>query len=593
MSTRQLSTKAVIAMVTCACLLYAQQVTNQLTITSPAPPPPSGTGSTATGPGSTTLYYWVIARYPSGASSPSASTAAFGTPGPDNLSASNYVRISWAPMANAIGYDVLRNTGPQYPAATGCAACAVVLNTAATTVDDTGAALSAYPPAGLANAVPLQTIWTVDNVSASTPRINVQYLSAKLNQSYRMPLVTGTPVNGNYAQFDADGNLQSSAGTATGPTGAGNSAGSANDIQASDGAGNFVGGRCTMNSSSQIVCTGGYSSGSGAPSLSGGTSGADAMAEGTAWTGCKAPSVGCIYADSSLHRVLITNNDSNYSPVAAFSDPLSSFAIAPLTTRGDLLTVNSTPALARLAAGGANTVLHGGTDLSYSAVVEGDLGLTDITTANSSTSAHGFLKKPDNTATNFMNGQGNWTGLTLAGAQFANQGTTTTLLHGNASGNPSWGSVATGDIAANAVGSGQMAVVNTRRVCDIAVGDTSGSAITDAQLGPQKRICFLPAASTVQEIDVAADGGTPNVIVAKNVAGTVTNLLSSALATAASGGIACSKTTAVTGIDGATTCSATLQNNTSIAAGSYLELVSGTAGGTAKLMTIHVIYTID
>lgn len=36
-------------------------------------------------------------------------------------------------------------------------------------------------------------------------------------------------------------------------------------------------------------------------------------------------------------------------------------------------------------------------------------------------------------------------GLTLAGAQFANQGTTTTVAHGNASGNPSWAKVVDGD----------------------------------------------------------------------------------------------------------------------------------------------------
>lgn len=41
---------------------------------------------------------------------------------------------------------------------------------------------------------------------------------------------------------------------------------------------------------------------------------------------------------------------------------------------------------------------------------------TDITTNNSSTSKHGFLKKLDNTATNFMNGQGNWAAATVSGA---------------------------------------------------------------------------------------------------------------------------------------------------------------------------------
>ena len=152
--------------------------------------------------------------------------------------------------------------------------------------------------------------------------------------------------------------------------------------------------------------------------------------------------------------------------------------------------------------------------------------------------------------------------------------------------------IATADIAANAVTSAKMAVVNTRRVCDIAVGDTTASAITTSHPGPQTRTCFIPAASTIVEMDVAADAGTPNVIVGNNAAGSVTNIVSGALATASAGAIACSNTGGTTGIDGATTCTNTLQNTT-LNAGSYLELVSGTAGGTAKLMTIHVIYTIN
>ena len=248
-------------------------------------------------------------------------------------------------------------------------------------------------------------------------------------------------------------------------------------------------------------------------------------------------------------------------------------------------------------------------------------------------------------------------GLTLTGNAFLNQGTTTTLLHGNAAGNLSWGAVSlTADISGfgtgvatflgtpssanlasaltdetgsgaavfgtsptlttpnlgtpsaltltnatglptaglvnNAVTSAKLAVVNTYRVCDLAFGDTSASsALTDAQLGPQKGVCFVPAASTVVEIDVRADAGTPNIIIGGESGGTVSNLVSAALATAASGGRACAKTTAVAGIDG-TTCSATLQN-TPLAAGAYIQPVSGTAGGTAKWMTVHVVYTIN
>lgn len=62
---------------------------------------------------------------------------------------------------------------------------------------------------------------------------------------------------------------------------------------------------------------------------------------------------------------------------------------------------------------------------------------TDITTNNSSTSNHGFLKKLDNVATNFMNGQGNWAaiaGTLTAGTALVKNpvvlGTTTTQAHG-------------------------------------------------------------------------------------------------------------------------------------------------------------------
>ena len=152
--------------------------------------------------------------------------------------------------------------------------------------------------------------------------------------------------------------------------------------------------------------------------------------------------------------------------------------------------------------------------------------------------------------------------------------------------------VATADIAANAVTSAKLAVVNTRRVCDIAVGDTSASAALVRGSWNRRKGYAIFHSYTVVEMDVAADGGTPNVIVAVSHAGSDSNIVSSALATVGSGGIACSNTGGTTGIDGTTTCSATLQN-TSMAAGDYLELVSGTAGGTAKFMTIHVIYTVN
>lgn len=132
------------------------------------------------------------------------------------------------------------------------------------------------------------------------------------------------------------------------------------------------------------------------------------------------------------------------------------------------------------------------------------------------------------------------------------------------------------------------------RVCDIYFGNqNSGDAVLgNLDLGPQSRVCFIPAAATILEMDVNADTGTPSIIIGRNHAGTITNIVSSALATAASGGIACSNTGGTTGLNGATTCSGTLQN-TALAVGDYIEAVSGTAGGAARSMAAHIIYRIN
>jgi hypothetical protein len=140
-----------------------------------------------------------------------------------------------------------------------------------------------------------------------------------------------------------------------------------------------------------------------------------------------------------------------------------------------------------------------------------------------------------------------------------------------------------------------------RRTCALVFGaENASSALTDTDIGPQKEQCQVAYAATVNEIDVTADAGTPNVIVAiRHCTGspcasnfTVTNLVSGALATAASGAPACSKTGATAGLDTFTTCSATLQN-TAIAVGDYIETVSGTAGGVAKRFSVQVNFTVN
>jgi hypothetical protein len=61
---------------------------------------------------------------------------------------------------------------------------------------------------------------------------------------------------------------------------------------------------------------------------------------------------------------------------------------------------------------------------------------------------------------------------------------------------------------------------------------------------------------------------------------------------ASSGFLGCSNAVGTAGVDGGTTCAATLQN-AGLNAGDWIELVSGTAGGTARLVTIHVIYSVN
>jgi hypothetical protein len=147
-------------------------------------------------------------------------------------------------------------------------------------------------------------------------------------------------------------------------------------------------------------------------------------------------------------------------------------------------------------------------------------------------------------------------------------------------------------IAANAVTSAKTAVVNTRRVCSIIVGADNGTALVTADIAPQGRQCFLPAAAHIVEIDVAADAGTPAVVVAVNHAGSLTSLNAS-LVTASSGGLACVNVAGSGfGIDGATTCGAALSATTA-AAGDWFETRTSASASTAKRMSISIIYTID
>lgn len=107
-------------------------------------------------------------------------------------------------------------------------------------------------------------------------------------------------------------------------------------------------------------------------------------------------------------------------------------------------------------AGTASTVLHGnaGGAPSFGSVVSADLNITTTSCTNQvvtaisaaaagtcSTVANAMLANSAITINGTSVSLGGTRSLSLASSDFANQGTTTTVLHGNASGNPSFGAV--------------------------------------------------------------------------------------------------------------------------------------------------------
>lgn len=134
---------------------------------------------------------------------------------------------------------------------------------------------------------------------------------------------------------------------------------------------------------------------------------------------------------------------------------------------------------------------------------------------------------------------------------------------------------------------------HTYRTCTIVVLGTGTAGVlqtTDADYDDQD--CFVAKASTVIEVTVRADTGTPAATPSRDRLGTAVNLVSTALATASSGGQACSNAGGTTGLDGATTCSATLQN-TALNAGDWLGLANGLTVSTAHRISIAITYTVN
>jgi hypothetical protein len=117
---------------------------------------------------------------------------------------------------------------------------------------------------------------------------------------------------------------------------------------------------------------------SGATSITNGDLTGDVTTSGTTATTLASTIAGAkTWSNLATFSAGITGTGSIGSLTVPFTGVTGSIAIGqtPLTTRGDLLTVNATPALARLGLGGANLYpKSNGTDLVYSTLAAGGVG---------------------------------------------------------------------------------------------------------------------------------------------------------------------------------------------------------------------------
>lgn len=111
-------------------------------------------------------------------------------------------------------------------------------------------------------------------------------------------------------------------------------------------------------------------------------------------------------------------------------------AITPITVNGVTLSGSSAPTLAVT---GTTTV--SGANTGDQTISDATISISDITTNNSSTSKHGFLKKLDNNSAHFMDGTGAWSTPSGGGGGFTTIGDATT---GTAAFDGSNGTVLTG-----------------------------------------------------------------------------------------------------------------------------------------------------
>lgn len=210
---------------------------------------------------------------------------------------------------------------------------------------------------------------------------------------------------------------------------------------------------------------------------------------------------GAIANNSTLHTIVWGSNGATIVAAAAGTGTTGSttctnqFVTVISSVAAPTCTTDTLASAQHANQGTTTTLLHGNGagNPAFGAVVSADLNITTTSCTNQ------FLTAISATGT------GTCTTDTLAGAQHANQGTTTTVLHGNAAGNPAFGSIVAADITSGTITgtqlSGTIALPNGATATTQAVGSNDTKVATDALL-------VSTVAIPAQTIYVAAAGLT-------------------------------------------------------------------------------------
>ncbi|MCX6629237.1 MAG: hypothetical protein NTW28_16590, partial [Candidatus Solibacter sp.] len=169
----------------------------------------------------------------------------------------------------------------------------------------------------------------------------------------------------------------------------------------------------------------------------------------------------------------------------------------------------------------------------------------------------------------------------LSLSQLANQGTTTTVLHGNAAGNPAFGAVVSADIADGTIAVADLAaILKTRSFTVVFTGSGTGGLLDNADDQPALWYNSLGQGVTLTGVSCKTDSATASRIQLQRDDGSPANILTDN----AGAGLDCSSTR------GSGTLSGTEKL---IASTNGIDFVMVSAGGVAKWVSLTITYTLD